>query len=207
MGERSDKEYFMDWNERYNNDDMPWEKGVGTPVLTELLSIVPEYFKTNTNALVIGCGLGHDVAMLHEAGINAAGLDISETALKLAREAHPELGDVWILDDLFTISARTSSYDLVWEHTCYCAIPPDKRNDYVTSVYDLLKPNAYFAGVFFTDTGQAPDVGPPFSTTRNEVFFNFSTLFQLVWEGKPKQSYPGRENCEWVMIWQKSNTD
>ena len=196
----------MDWNERYNNDDMPWEKGVGTPVLTELLSIVPEYFKTNTNALVIGCGLGHDVAMLQEAGINAAGLDISETALKLAREAHPELGEVWILDDLFTISGRASSYDLVWEHTCYCAIPPDKRKDYVTSVYDLLKPNAYFAGVFFTDTGQAPDVGPPFSTTRNEVFFNFSTLFQLVWEGKPKQSYPGRENCEWVMIWQKPKT-
>jgi methyl halide transferase len=197
----------MDWNERYNNNDMPWEKGYGTPVLTELLTFVPEYFKINSDALVIGCGLGHDVALLHEAGINAVGLDISKTALELAQQAHPELGDVWILDNLFTISDSFCAYDLVWEHTCYCAIPPEMRNDYVTSVYNLLKPNAYLAGVFFTDTGQAPDIGPPFSTSRNEVFVNFSKLFYLKWEGKPTQSYPGRENCEWVMIWQKPNSD
>lgn len=198
---------FMDWNERYIKNDMPWEKGVGTPVLTELISIVPHYFQPSKNALVIGCGLGHDVAMLHAAGINATGLDISEAALKLARDAHPELGEVWLLDNLFTISDKKDSYDLVWEHTCYCAIPREKRADYVLSVYNLLKPDAYFAGVFFTDTGQAPDVGPPFSTTRDEVFVNFSNLFHLVWEGKPKLSYPGREDCEWVMIWQKPKTD
>ncbi len=195
----------MDWNERYLKNDMPWEKGFGTPVLTELLSTAPEYFLPNTNALVIGCGLGHDVALLREAGINAKGLDISEIALQLARDAHPELGEVWILDDLFNISHSPCDYDLIWEHTCYCAIPPKKRDDYVKCVYDLLKPNAYFAGVFFTDTGQAPDEGPPFSTSRDEVFIKFSHMFHLVWEGKPSQSYPGREDCEWVMIWQKSN--
>jgi SAM-dependent methyltransferase len=193
----------MDWNERYNNDDTPWDKGVATPVLAELLYKIPQYFQAETQALVLGCGLGHDVALLHEAKINATGLDISDTALRLARETYPELGDVWLKDDLFAMSDRADAYDLIWEHTCYCAIPPEKRSDYVLSVFDLLKPDAYFAGVFFTDTGQAPDVGPPFSTTRAEVKKNFETLFQLAWEGKPTQSYPGRENCEWVMIWRK----
>ncbi|MGJ8657103.1 MAG: methyltransferase [Akkermansiaceae bacterium] len=193
----------MDWNERYNNNDMPWEKGEATPVLAELLKIVPQYFQPNTNALVPGCGLGHDVALLHESGIEATGLDISETALKLARQAHPELGDIWLLDDLFQMSSKTRDYDLIWEHTCYCAIPPEKRADYANSIYDLLKPNAYFAGVFFTDTGQPPEIGPPFSTTRTEVFDNFDRKFHLVWEGKPSKSYPGRENREWVMIWRK----
>ena len=196
----------MDWNERYNNNDMPWDKGAGTPVLDELLSIVPQYFKPGTNALVPGCGLGHDVAMLHDAGINATGLDISETALKLARETHPELSDSWLKDDLFEMTDKALSYDLIWEHTCYCAIPPEKRCDYAESVFDLLKPNGYFAGVFFTDTGQPPEVGPPFSTTRDEVYENFERMFQLVWEGKPRLSYPGRENCEWVMVWQKPST-
>lgn len=196
----------MDWNERYNNNDMPWDKGAATPVLAELLSIIPQYFKPDTNALVPGCGLGHDVAMLHEAGINATGLDISETALKMARKAHPELSDAWLKDDLFEMSDQALSYDLIWEHTCYCAIPPEKRRDYAESVFDLLKPNGYFAGVFFTDTGQAPEVGPPFSTTRDEVHENFDRMFQLVWEAKPNLSYPGRENCEWVMVWQKTNT-
>ncbi len=195
----------MDWNERYNQNDMPWEKGVGTPVLAELLSLQPQYFLPNKNALVIGCGLGHDVAMLHHAGMNAKGLDISETALLLARKTYPELGDVWLLDDLFAISDRSDTYDLIWEHTCYCAIYPEMRTSYITSVFGLLRPGAHLAGVFFTDTGQAPDVGPPFSTTRDDVFNHFSKLFHLVWEGKPSQCYPGREDCEWVMIWQKPN--
>jgi hypothetical protein len=197
----------MDWNARYNNDDMPWDKGEGTPVLAELLRILPQYFQPDTNALVPGCGLGHDVAILHEAGIDATGLDIAETALRLARKAHPELGEAWLKNDLFTMSDKAGAYDLVWEHTCYCAIPPEKRADYADSVFDLLKPNAYFAGVFFTDTGQPPEVGPPFSTTRAEVFENFDRMFHLVWEGKPSQSYPGREDCEWVMVWRKSIKD
>jgi len=197
----------MDWNARYNNDDIPWDKGEGTPVLAELLRIVPQYFLPDTSALVLGCGLGHDVAMLHDAGIDATGLDISETALRLAREAHPELGEVWRKDDLFAMPARAGEYDLVWEHTCYCAIPPEMRHDYADSVFDLLKPNAYFTGVFFTDTGQPPEVGPPFSTTRAEVVENFSRMFHLVWEGKPSQNYPGRENCEWVMVWRKPIKD
>ncbi len=193
----------MDWNERYKNDDKPWDKGVGTPVLAELLRIVPQYFQPDTLALVPGCGLGHDVKMLHEAGVNAIGLDISETALKMARETHPELGEVWLMDDLFKMQGHAETYDLIWEHTCYCAIPREMRNSYAESVFELLKPNAYFAGVFFTDTGQPPEEGPPFSTTRAEVFENFDRLFHLVWEGKPSQSYPGRENCEWVMVWRK----
>lgn len=196
----------MDWNARYNKNDIPWDKGEGTPVLAELLKIVPQYFQPDTNALVPGCGIGHDVAMLRGAGIDATGLDISETALRLAREAHPELGEVWLKDDLFAMSDKSGAYDLLWEHTCYCAIPPEKRADYADSVFDLLKPNAYFAGVFFTDTGQPPEVGPPFSTSRDEVFENFDKMFHLVWEGKPSQSYSGRENREWVMVWRKNIT-
>lgn len=193
----------IDWNERYNNGDKPWDKGAGTPALEELMRIAPQYFQTDMRALVPGCGVGHDVAMLHDAGVDAYGLDISETALKLAREAYPTLGDVWLKDDLFKMEHASVMYDLVWEHTCYCAIPPETRDAYVKAVFDLLKPGAYLAGVFFTETGQPPEVGPPFSTTRDDMFVKFNSSFDLEWEGKPTQSYPGREDCEWLMVWRK----
>ncbi len=193
----------MNWDKRYKQNDKPWDKGAATPVLCELLNIAPQYFHPNTTALVLGCGLGHDVAILHAAGMVTTGLDISETALQMAREAYPDLGETWLMDDLFNMNSNETHYDLIWEHTCYCAIPPKKRQDYVNSVFSLLKPGAYFIGVFFTDTGQPPQVGPPFSTTRDQVFHNFAKKFQLVWEGKPSQCYPGRENREWVMIWRK----
>jgi len=193
----------MDWDSRYQHGDTPWDKGLSTPVLKELIKIVPQYFQKGTNALVPGCGIGHDVAFLCKAGIDAVGLDISNTALAQAKETYPNLTDAWIMDDLFTMADRNSTFDLIWEHTCYCAIPPERRTEYADRVYDLLKNNAYFAAVFFTNTGQPADVGPPFSTTRDEAYANFKRHFQLAWEGKPTLSYPGREGCEWVMIWKK----
>ena len=168
---------ITDWNERYNNNDKPWDKGIGTPVLAELLSKVPQYFKPGQKALVPGCGLGHDVAMLRESGIAAIGLDISETALQMARKKYPELGDAWLADDLFKMDYTDSQYSLVWEHTCYCAIPIEMRSKYAESVCRLLEPGGYFIGVFFIDTGQPPNVGPPFSTTRAEsVSYTHLTL-------------------------------
>ena len=194
----------MNWDQRYLNGDKPWDKGSATPVLAELLDTQPDYFKPNMRALVPGCGIGHDVAFLHQAGINAIGLDISPTAINSAKQTYPHLGETWLVDDLFKMSHQTSEYDLIWEHTCYCAIPPSKRQDYIDSLLILLKPRGLFAGVFFIDTGQPPEVGPPFSTSRDEVFDNFNSNMQLVWEGKTNLTYPGRENKEWIMIWRKS---
>lgn len=193
----------MDWDLRYKDGDKPWDKGSATPVLAELLDQVPEYFKPDSKTLVPGCGLGHDVSLLRKAGLDAYGLDISETALDAARKTYPELGDIWIADDLFKLTEKPSSYDLVWEHTCYCAIQPKQRQEYIESAHRILKSGAYFIGVFFLDTGKAPDEGPPFSTTKEAVITNFSPHFELVRESTPGKSYPGRENREWVSIWRK----
>ncbi len=193
----------MDWDQRYKDGDKPWDKGSATPVLAELLTQAPEYFKPGIKTLVPGCGLGHDVSLLKNAGLDTYGLDISETALETARQTYPELGDVWIADDLFELKEKSPSYDLIWEHTCYCAILPEQRKDYIASALRILKPGGYFAGVFFINTGKAPNEGPPFSTTKQEIIETFSPHFDLARESKPSQSYPGRENREWVSIWRK----
>jgi len=193
----------MDWDQRYKEDDKPWDKGTATPVLFELSEKASTYFKPGFKTLVPGCGLGHDVALLRILGLEAYGLDISETALNTAKELYSDLGDVWIIDDLFQLKDKDGSYDLIWEHTCYCAILPEQRTDYIKNMLRILKPGAYFAGVFFLDTGQAPDVGPPFSTTKDDVIQLFAPYFELIWEAKPNQSYPGRENREHAIIWRK----
>ena len=193
----------MDWDLRYREGDKPWDKGKATPVLLELTQNTSDYFKTGFKTLVPGCGIGHDVALLNILGLNAFGLDISETAIKAANETYPDLGDIWLVDNIFQLSGKENSYDLIWEHTCYCAILPEQRTSYVKSMYNILKPGGYLAGVFFTDTGQAPEIGPPFATTKDNIRELFSPNFKLVWESKPSQCYPGRENCEHVFVWRK----
>ena len=196
----------MDWEQRYQNADIPWDKGSASPTILELTKKAPFYFKAESKTLVPGCGLGHDVALLRTLGLDAFGLDISKTALRSAKETYPNLGEVWLAEDLFLLSEKGHSYDLVWEHTCYCAILPEQRERYIESIFDVLKPEGYFAGVFFIDTGQPSDVGPPFSTTRTNIIELFSPHFDLILDYKPNQSYPGRENREHLFIWRRSST-
>lgn len=195
----------MDWNVRYENEDTPWDKGAASPVLEELLEKRGEYFKKGGKALIPGCGRGHDAMPLVEAGMSVDGMDISALALAEADNLYGSSDKLrWVKADLFKLGEEwESSYDLVWEHTCYCAIDPSLRMDYADAVLNILKPGAYLVGVFFVDTQMPIGEGPPYETSRDEVNKNFQRNFNLIWEGKPEKSYEGRENREWVMIWQK----
>lgn len=199
----------MDWDARYQASDTPWDKGSATPVLPELITKLPSFFVRDTSVIMPGCGRGHDALPFLEAGMHVTGLDVSAQALEHAAQAYGSNERLqWLTEDLFAMPAEhLSHYDMVWEHTCYCAIPPSMREAYVDAVSDLLLPNAYFVGVFYIDTGKPPEEGPPFSTTREQVFHNFERKFQLIWEGRPTQAYPGREGCEWTMIWRKPITE
>ena len=49
----------MDWNQAYLDANTPWDKGMPSPVLVELLGEIP----INAKMVVPGCGTGND----HEA--------------------------------------------------------------------------------------------------------------------------------------------
>ncbi len=195
----------MDWNSRYVDADTPWDKGAATPVLGELIQCKPEYFIEGGRALVPGCGRGYDVIPLLDQGMKVTGMDISQAALNEAEILHGSSDDLnWLQADLFQAQDGLENvYDVVWEHTCYCAIQPSQREDYVDAMSHFIRPNGYLAGVFFIETGKPLEEGPPFKTSKQEVYENFGRKFKLVWEGKPESSYPGREDREWLMVWKK----
>jgi len=202
----------MDWNLRYDENDTPWDKGAPSPALLGLMEAQPRFFKprSNTTAKVIipGCGYGHDAPPFLNRGFDVTGLDISDLALQGAQQRYGKSQHLhWLHADLFDLpETLLGNYDIVWEHTCYCAIPTEMRAQYVAAMLSLLKPNAYFIGIFYTDTGNKNNDGPPFQTSRQEVFELFDQHFQLEWEGRPNQCFAGRENREWMMIWRKPIT-
>jgi len=199
---------MTDWNARYIEADTPWDKGMATPIISELMEKLPQFFQAESRVLIPGCGRGHDAQPFLNAGMQVTGVDISSLALSDAAEVYGYGGNVrWLANDIFAMpDTHIRHYDIIWEHTCYCAIQPDMRESYVDAVVSLLKPNAYFIGTFFIETGVPLEEGPPFYTSRDDVFANFDRKFHLVWEGKPSKSYEGREGREWVMIWRKPIT-
>ncbi|MBT8037682.1 MAG: methyltransferase domain-containing protein [Verrucomicrobiae bacterium] len=191
---------MTDWNDRYLKDDCPWDKGAAAPALVEILhqGTIPSH----AQVLVPGCGLGHDVRAMGSAGYRATGMDIAPRAVETARAMADDIGGDMRVDfiqgDFFDPSwAEKKRYDVIWEHTCYCAILPEQRAAYVEAAYRLLKPNGLLLGVFFA-FGE-DESGPPYKTRVNALHRQFGTHFTLEWERAPAQFFPSRKGAEWLM--------
>lgn len=195
------------WESCYQHGDDGWELGRPTPPLVRFLTTRPELLGDGQRALVLGCGRGHEaiaLTRLAPRGARVSALDIAPTAVRVTTEAATAAGLTDRLTvhqiDLFDDSGRepltTAAYDLVLEHTCYCAIDPRRRDDYVQVVRRVLKPNGHFVGLFYTH--DYPD-GPPFAATIGEVRDRLGAAFTIEHEEVPRDSILTRAGFEWLV--------
>jgi len=198
----------MDWDELYQTGETPWEKGAPAPPLLEWLR---KRGPLEGEVLVPGCGYGHEVRAIAAASPRSTvvGIDFSATALKEALK-FPSVGrEVFQSADIFALpQSLQSRFDWVFEHTCFCAIQPERRLDYVKMAVSALKPEGQLVAIFFLNPWDAEDEipqggGPPFGVTREELDNLFNPHFSLVEELKPKTAFPGREGREIVRLLRK----
>lgn len=186
-----------DWENCYQIGDTHWDKGEPSPGLADWLDEHPDLPKGTV--VVPGCGFGHDVRAWAEAGYDACGYDLAESAVAGAREQTPsELSTRFGLGD-FLADEPTELFDWVWEHTFYCAIHPDRRDDHKEAVKRWLKPGGEFLAVHYFIENDEP---PPYGTDRDEVIARFGDDFELVDDWVPR-SYPNRTNLERMFWWRK----
>ena len=197
---------MIDWNQRYQSGDTPWEKGRPAPPLLDLLRNKDASIWGDGPILVPGSGTGHDVRALAAEGLNPLGLDLAPLALEQA-QTHPKAGsETHELGDFLDSAWRKGrSFSAIWEHTCYCAIDPSRRPDYAQACAGLIQPGGHLIGVFFL-TPNPPgeeDEGPPFNTSIAELDERFAPWFVRTDSWIPTKSYPGREGKEWVAIYRR----
>jgi SAM-dependent methyltransferase len=182
------------WNQAYQENFTPWDKGLPSPPLVEWLA-------SNTlsgQVLVPGCGVGHDVAHLVSLGIDAYGLDIAPAAVARAKEHYPQLAERFVCADLFEFRGQ---YDAIVEHTCLCALPPEWRTKYRDAVASLLKPDGLLVGVFYINPEMDPgETGPPFGISMDELTSLFAERFQVKESHAPTVAYPGRAGRECLRV-------
>jgi len=187
-----------DWEAQYQKSETPWDKGAPSPGLVDFLA----HESVTGRVLVPGCGAGHDVRALAAAGAEVLGLDVAPSAIRAA-DAYARAGrEHYELADLFALPNHLrEAFDWVWEHTCFCAIDPSRRADYVAAVHGALLPGGRLLAIFYLDPGNvSPDEGPPFEVSIAELDLLFLPHFVLEREWLPEHAYPGREGREWMRV-------
>lgn len=193
---------MIDWESCYLEGNTPWDKGAPSPPLSG-------WIKSNRpagRALVPGCGTGHDVAALIEAGVEAVGVDLSATAVERAQAQYPQYASSFHLADLLELPADwRGHFDFVFEHTCLCAWPPEMRGAYAKVVHRLLKPGGLLVGIWFINPDMEPgEDGPPFGISLNELSELFPAPSWNVEEDFiPQLAYEGREGRERLRVLRK----
>lgn len=184
------------WEGRYLAKDMPWEKGAPSPGLVDFLEAHPQL--PRGTVCVPGCGTGHDVRAWARAGFRVSGFDLAPSAVRLATERTQAEGlsaEFLLVDFLHAPPPR--QFDWVFEHTLFCAIQPQQRDEYLQAVRRCLKPGGHYLAVNYL----IPDRdGPPFGTTREGIWEQFSPHFELLEEWVPR-SYPNRTGLERMFWW------
>jgi SAM-dependent methyltransferase len=193
----------LEWQRRYEEEDTPWDKGAAAPALAAYLAKQP----IAGRILVPGCGRGHDVrALASQPETTVVGLDLSPLAVAQARKLSTDFVSEnqmeFVVGDFFDLPASMNgSFDWLVEHTCFCAIEPGQRAEYVRAAALAIKPKGKIFAIFFIN----PDTesGPPFKVSKEELNALFDPHFALVEEWVPRKAFPGREGRELVRILQK----
>lgn len=177
------------WSERYQKGDSPWDLGEHHPCLDWTL---PRLKLSRSKILVPGCGVGHDAAKLSGLGHRVTGLDFSKDAISKAKDLYK---DVPFLDSDVFSHAQThfEQYDLVFEHTLFCAVDTGTRAKLVKAWSALLKEGGHIVGTFIVCNKRK---GPPFGVTEWELEELLSPHFKIEYWGRlrgKESARPGKE--------------
>ncbi|HVC64121.1 MAG TPA: methyltransferase domain-containing protein [Candidatus Dormibacteraeota bacterium] len=163
---------------------------------------LPQAADTRARARVAvpGAGRGHDARLLARHGYRVTAFDFALAAVAEARRLAAADGvDVAVEQrDVFTLGEDfAGAFDGVWEYTCFCAIDPARREEYVRVLHTILRPGGLLLACFFP-LREGGD-GPPFPVLRADIDRALADRFTVLRAGPPGRSADRRQNLEWLV--------
>jgi SAM-dependent methyltransferase len=183
------------WSERFEQQFMPWDKGGMPEAFARFIKQSPQPLAT----LIPGCGTGHEVAFLAEAGWPVTAIDFSPAAVAVARASLGPWADRVVEADFFRFEPA-GPLDLIYERAFLCALPRAKWPDIARRWAELLPAGGLLAGYFFL--GATPK-GPPFGIDASELAHLVGASFEKLVDEPVSDSIPVFEGRERWMVWRR----
>ncbi|KAK4503755.1 hypothetical protein PRZ48_004670 [Zasmidium cellare] len=189
------------WDDLWQQDFTPWDRKGPSLALRDAVTGHEELFGgplkssggERKRAFVPGCGRGYDVLNLASLGYDAYGLDASQTALETAKKYKaanfdgqvyaandPAIGRgeaKFILNDFFKddffSETNGGKFDVIFDYTFLCALPPELREKWAKRMSELLGPDGKLICLEWPLGKDPKEGGPPHGLTSNL----YETLF------------------------------
>lgn len=127
--------------------------------------------------MIPGCGQDYrTIDALGRAGHRVTAIDFSPIAIESTSNALSENRTKIILGDFFTYNFKAAPFDLIYERTFLCSLPPSLWKNYAVRVAQLLRPDGVLAGFFFYAENSDP---PPYPLTEQKAAAVFGDQFEL----------------------------
>lgn len=159
-----------DWNRAWVEGVTPWEtKAASPPLVSYIQRLDTTKLGPHPQALVPGCGSGFDCIYLSKYGFDVVGLDMSESAINVAKsnllslpiDSHSKVE--YVVDDFFLYDNR--KFDFIFDYLFFAAIDPPARLEWAKSVSRLLRneESILMTLVFpLNIKNQDSSIGPPY---------------------------------------------
>jgi SAM-dependent methyltransferase len=132
-----------EWDAKYSErDGTMWSGRPNGRLVTEVADLTPG------RALDVGCGEGADAIWLVQRGWTVSAIDVSDVAVRRAREAAELAGTGvgWVCGDALQTPFRSRSFDLVSMQ--YPALPKAAGEAAVGTLLDTVRPGGFLLAVY-----------------------------------------------------------
>lgn len=148
---------------------VPWADGVVNPFLLAFWARHPQGTK-GKSALVIGSGPGDDAEQLARWGYRTTAFDISETAIRMAKQRFPETGVAYCVADLFAPPTEwIQEFDFVFEANTVQALPTNVRAPAMERIASFVKSGGKLLVIARGREAGEPEGQMPWPVTREEM--------------------------------------
>ena len=160
-------------------NEIPWNIETPPNVLVELVDsgkVKP------CKTIDLGCGTGNYAIYLASAGFDVTGIDISPTAIKIAKENAKKKGikcNFLVADVLGNLNEVKEKVDFAYDWELLHHIFPEQRRIYIENVYKILNPGGKYLSVCFSE--KDPEFGGSikYRKTRLSTILYFSSEDEL----------------------------
>jgi len=121
--------------------------------------IILEFLKKNlekkSKILDIGCGGGRNTILFQKNGFNSTGIDISENAIKLAKQLNKENNTNCIFEKQNILETKyKNEFDTIIDIGCFHHLRKNQWNNYRNKIQESLKQNGFFILYTFSNESE-----------------------------------------------------